>query len=347
MVNIVSGNNTGLNQAGMTPFGARGTLGQASVGAGGEQAYVNVANGNLVLQHTDATAFGRGIDLSLLRTYNSQGKLTDDNADGWWINGYRRLASLTGTVNTAGSTVQRVDSDGSVLTYTYNATTGNYQAATGSGRFDTLSYNATSQQWTWTNAATQNKKCMAPAAPAGVCCRSPMRPAIPPRTFTGNLLTNIKDANGESIELIYSGTNLTQERIKQADGTYVSNTYYRYDAQNRLSQVKVDLSPSDNSIGDGAVYVTSYTYVGTSNLIASVTQTDGSQLSMTYVVVNGVNRVASVTDSLGRVTQFAYDATNGKTTVTDPLGNATVYQYDAAGRFTSITGPTVGARRRT
>lgn len=343
MVAIVSGNSNGLNLSGFTPFGRRGNLGQSSQGTNGEQAYVNIANGNLVLQHSDATGFGRGIDLSLLRTYNSQGTITDDNADSWWINGYRRLSNLTGTVNTAGSTVQRVGSDGSVLTYNYNATAGNYQAATGSGKFDTLSYNATSAQWTWTEAGTQNKEVYgASGANWRLLSQSDAAGNTVTYAYTGNLLTSIKDANGESIELTYSGNNLTQERIKQADGTYVSNTYYRYDSQNRLSQVKVDLSPNDNSIIDGNIYVTSYGYVGTSNLVASVTQTDGSQLNLTYVNVGGVNRVASMTDSLGRVTQFAYDTTNRKTTVTDPLGNATSYYYDTANRFTTVVGPTVG-----
>ena len=343
MVAIVSGSSAGLNLSGSTPFGRRGNLGQPAQGANGDQAYVNIANGNLVLQHLDANAFGRGPDLSLLRTYNSQGAFTDDNADGWWINGYRRVVGQTGTVNTAGSTVQRVDSDGSVLTYTYNATAGNYQAAAGSGRFNTLSYNATSAQWTWTEAATQNKEVYGASGAAWrLLSQSDANGNTTSYAYTGNLLTGVTDANGESIELIYSGNNLAQERIKQADGTYVSNTYYRYDAQNRLAQVKLDLSPNDNSIGDGAVYVTSYGYVGATNLVSSVTQTDGTELNLTYVNVGGQDRVASMTDALGRVTAFSYDVANRKTVVTDPLGNTTTYVIDTANRYTSITGPTAG-----
>ncbi|MFZ6876621.1 hypothetical protein ACO0LF_31710, partial [Undibacterium sp. Di27W] len=95
---------------------------------------------------------GRGSDVSLLRTYNSQGKLNDDNGDAWWINGYRRINNLSGTVNTAGSQVERVAQDGTVSKFVYDSTRQLYVGVQGSGEFDTLSSEGST--WTWTNSIT-------------------------------------------------------------------------------------------------------------------------------------------------------------------------------------------------
>ncbi|TSJ83314.1 hypothetical protein, partial [Chitinimonas sp. BJB300] len=104
MVAIVAGQDTGLFHGSLAPRVGAGqsakTFGQA-----GEGVFVNVAHGNLVLQRRDELLIGRGADADVLRTYNSQAKLTDDNGDAWWLGGYRLLRNLTGTVNTNGSTI--------------------------------------------------------------------------------------------------------------------------------------------------------------------------------------------------------------------------------------------------
>ena len=51
----------------------------AGMGRSGEQAYVNIANGNLVLQMQDIQLAGRGLDLYALPTYNSLGTPSDDD----------------------------------------------------------------------------------------------------------------------------------------------------------------------------------------------------------------------------------------------------------------------------
>lgn len=79
MVAIVSGNSLGLSLTSLVTVGQRGTLGFFGQGRSGEQAFVNIANGNLVLQDFDDRLEGRGLDISAVRTYNSQGLL---NADG-------------------------------------------------------------------------------------------------------------------------------------------------------------------------------------------------------------------------------------------------------------------------
>ncbi|MHA6823018.1 LysM peptidoglycan-binding domain-containing protein [Ralstonia pseudosolanacearum] len=343
MVGIISGNFSGLTGNSLAGVGQRGVLGGARQGNANQQAYVNVATGNLVLQGQDDFLASRGNGIGVVRTYNSQGTYDNQNGDAWWRNGYHRLINQSGVLNQAGSSIQRVGADGSVLTYSYDAASQRYLAATGSGQFDSLSYDAAGDAWTWTQSSTQSTETY---TANGNQWR--MTSAGDPNgntttyAYTGDLLTSITDASGESVRFTYQGNSLSQEEVAMADGTLYSRTSYTYDGQNRLEQVIVDLSPSDNSTDDGNVYATRYSYVDDTNLISSVTQSDGSQLRFTYTMVDGRWEVASVADWVGRTISFSYDPANHKTTVTDPYGNQNVYTYDADHRLTDIVGPQVG-----
>ena len=112
MVAIVSGNTLGLNLTSLATLGQRGVSGGASQGRNGELTYVNVANGNLVLQNRDDLLVSRGVDVSALRTYNSQGLLNDDNGDNWSHGIFLQQLRLTGGRNAAGSTHLVVDVQG-------------------------------------------------------------------------------------------------------------------------------------------------------------------------------------------------------------------------------------------
>lgn len=110
MVAIVSGNSLGLSLSSLAILGQRGALGTAGQGRSGEQTFVNLASGNLVLQNRDDVLAGRGLDVNAVRTYNSQGLLNDDNADNWAVAAFGRSVVLTsGTLGAAGSTVRRED----------------------------------------------------------------------------------------------------------------------------------------------------------------------------------------------------------------------------------------------
>src|SRR5262245_64963270 len=142
MAAIVTGSSLGILQGSAALLGAQGQLGTSTQGRAGERVYLNAATGNLVIQGQDEILVGRGPDAAFLRTYNSQGLLNDDNGDNWRLNFHRRVEGLTGTVNTAGSTIKRIDADGAEAVYTYDATLGKYISTEGSGAHDTLSYNS-------------------------------------------------------------------------------------------------------------------------------------------------------------------------------------------------------------
>ncbi|MFZ6876474.1 hypothetical protein ACO0LF_30850, partial [Undibacterium sp. Di27W] len=313
----------------------------------GEHTAVDLATGNLVVSDNDAVMEGRGSDVSLLRTYNSQGKLNDDNGDAWWINGYRHIAGLTGSINTAGSAVYRAGQNGNAVRYDYDSTRQLYVAAQGSGQFDTLSSDGST--WTWTNSLTHQTESYQGNNGYSwkLATASDASGNVTTYSYNGELLAKITDANGESVEFIYTGNNLSQERIVAADGKVTSNTRYTYDAQNRLSQVLLDLSPEDASVTDGKVYATTYTYAGAGNLIDSITQTDGSVQKFSYIIVDGESRVASLTDAYNNVTRFDYDTVNRQTKVTDAFGNVTVYSLTTDKRFDSITAPAANGQTST
>ena len=129
MVAIVSGNSLGLSLSSLATLGQRGQLGTAGQGRSGEQSFVNIANGNLVLQGRDDVLMGRGLDIQAVRTYNSQGLLGDDNGDNWSVGAFGQKVVLTsGTAGGAGSTLTRTDRDGAEAVYTWDAVRSRYVA---------------------------------------------------------------------------------------------------------------------------------------------------------------------------------------------------------------------------
>src|ERR1700737_4721048 len=155
MVAVVSGNGVGLGNTSLNTLGSQGAVGKASEGNAGEQVYVNSSTGNLVIQDRDDYLASLGLNLPVVRTYNSQGLLSDDLGGNWRMGVSERLLNLTGTVNIAGSMIVKVFGDESEIIYAYNAAQGKYIATGQAGAHDQLTYNASSQRWTWVNGSTE------------------------------------------------------------------------------------------------------------------------------------------------------------------------------------------------
>lgn len=342
MVAIVSGNSLGLNLTSLGVLGGKGVLGDAAQGRAGEAGYVNIANGNLVLQDQDDRLVGRGGGVAAVRTYNSQGLMTDDNGDNWSLGTFLQQIRLSGTVNTAGSVLTRTERDGSQATYSWDAAKARYVSTAGGGAYDTITHDAANARYIWTDGESRRVEHYESAATGRLLqVIDPAGNAVTYSYNANNTLASMLTATGEATHFDYSGTNVSQIRVV-VGGVTQTRTRYAYDASNRLVSVTVDLSPADNSVADGKRYVTTYSYDGSSKRIASAVQTDGSSLAFTYVQVGTEHRVASVTDAQGRITRYSYDTANRRTTVTDPLGLSTVYAYDAAGQLLQITYPAVG-----
>ncbi|WP_420997910.1 LysM peptidoglycan-binding domain-containing protein [Cupriavidus sp. 30B13] len=337
MVAIVSGNSLGLNLTSLATLGQRGLIGNASQGRNGEQSYVNIVTGNLVLQDRDDGLVGLGGAVSVLRTYNSQGRFADDNGDNW-LNGLDARILIFGAPMASGSTINRTDRDGSVAVYAFDSFYGAYVSTSGGGAYDKFTYDAAQGQYVWTDGDSQRKETY------GTDGRLLQSTDAQGNTLTyvwGQWgVTSMTNSAGEALLLDYdNGSNLSRVRsMVLVNGTLTSvrTVSYEYDSSNRLSAVTVDLTPDDGTVADGNVYRTTYTYDGASTRVASINQTDGTRLAFTYVQTGATFRVATVTDALGQITSYSYDQANYRTTVTDPLGHATRYSYDSKGQLYNI-----------
>ena len=344
MVAIVSGNALGLSLGSLAVLGARGLVGSAGGGRNGEQAYVNAATGNLVLRDRDETLLGRGLDVAAFRTYNSLGKLNDDNHDNWSTGIFAQQLTLVGSArNTVGSSLVRTDRDGAEATYAFNGT--RYVSTAGAGAYDSILYDGATSQYVWTDGDTGNQERYDSAATGRLLSTKDARGNTLTYGYNASgLLASVTDANGEQTFYDYSGSNLSQIRtVYQNAGvaTTLTRIRYDYDASNRLATVTVDLTPADNSVADGKVYTTSYTYDGSSARVASVAQSDGTSLAFTYALVAGDYRIATVKDALNNITTFGYDTVARRTTVTDALNFNTLLDYDALGQLVAVTAPPV------
>lgn len=279
MVAVVTGNGLGLSGSSASVLGSGGQLGVAGT-SGGDAAYVNAQTGNLVIQRQDELLIGRGPDIGIVRTYNSQGSFDFDNNDRWQLSLYRKLSTLVGTANSSGSSITRTGADGVVQVYTYDATQGSatqgkYVNREGGGSYDTLTYTSGSNSWTWVDGDSRLSESYSVSPADATQWRISAVTDLNGNALTygydgSGLINQITDANGETTQLVYNAASqLTQINLYTKDSSGVLATTpttrvrYGYDSSNRLIRVETDLTPTDGSVADGKTYVTTYTYDGT------------------------------------------------------------------------------------
>lgn len=157
MVGIVSGHSLGLDATSAATLAERGRLGESALGQSGERSWVNVATGNLVVQDVDAFVASQGLDLTALRTYNSQGLMDDDNGDNWSNGFYARQLQFAGDAGSRGD-LTRTAADGSRAVYRFDAEhtaqacRPTYVSTAGAGAYDTIVYSDST--FTWTDGAS-------------------------------------------------------------------------------------------------------------------------------------------------------------------------------------------------
>ncbi|HEX7814109.1 putative Ig domain-containing protein, partial [Dyella sp.] len=344
MVAVITGGGLGLGNTSLTQLGqAQG--GAASLGQGGDAAYVNAATGNLVLNGVSEGLVFDGLSLNLVRTYNSFGQAS---ASGHWSYGFHRsLGGLTGSLNTAGSTITRTADDGSTEVFTYDSNRGLYVASGQSGARDTLSWNAGTSTWTYIDRASEQPETYDASGRLSTI-GTPLGMVFTLSYNGSGQLVQITDGAGDRMVLGYNGAGqLTSLTDLSASNATLGQVSYGYDASGRLTSVSTSLV-SDTSTATGS-YSTTYTYDGASDRIASVTQSDGTTVSYGYTQdAAGDFQVTTITTGTGAAAQtVSLSYASGSTTVTDALGQATTYQFDAGGRLTAVIAAPVGGSRPT
>lgn len=334
MVAIVTGSGQGLVKSSLAALGSQGEIGTAKLGQNGSAVTVNAANGNLIVQSQDEMLFGLGLDDAIVNSYNSK-------AAGWQENYQRKVGGLTGTVNTSGSTITHTTADGSTVVYTYNTTLGKYVGNELGGAYDTLAFNSSTNQWTWTEGKSRAIDVYDNANGGRLIQSTDTSNNSLTYTYTGTQLTRITTQNGDYTSFVYTGSLLTSivTSYTNASGLQTeTRVRYGYDTSNRLTTVTTDLSPNDNSIADGKTYVTTYSYINTSNNIGTITESDGTSLTITY---DSNVRVASLTQTTASgVTNASYlTYGTGRTMVTDQQGNVTTLVYDSNNQLIQLISP--------
>lgn len=342
MVAIVSGNTLGLNRGSLAVLGEQGQIGVAAQGRNGEQIYVNAATGNLVLQDQDGLLKGLGPDAYALRTYNSQGSFDFDNNDNWLGSSCKSLKKQ------ADGSLLRTDVDGSTSQYLWNATQKCYLATQSSGAaLDSVRSNADGTL-SWTHGASGRSETYQGSGAGLLLSEQDSSGNTLSYSYTAEgLLSQISTADGERINYSYTGRNISQISTTLQGGKTLQVVSYTYDAQNRLSSVSVSLAPDDTlpaGSESAEAYLTQYSYDGSSNRISSIRQSDGSELTIGYTLVDGSYRVSSMTDALGHTTNLTYNTSAKSVAVVDAQGVSTLFRYDNTGRLTQVRyGVTAGS----
>ncbi|WP_160153352.1 putative Ig domain-containing protein [Microbulbifer sp. ALW1] len=351
MTAVITSNGLGLLNSSADILGALGQNGQASLGQAGLNSYVNAASGNLFVRQADELLMGLGLDAGLVRTYNSQGSFTGGMGDQWRLSANRSLVISGDPVNDLENvTIRRIAGDGSDITFTYDATSGEFVAKEGSGAHDAIRYDATNNAWVFTaddGAVTETYNA------SGQLTKMSDR--------AGNEISYQYNANGQLEEILlqdgqkmvlhYNASNQLESLETRSSGENLVQVYYSYDANGRLETVSIDLElGADNSIADGKAYTTTYSYDGSSNRIATITQSDGTTVSFDYELIDGKYAVKTVTDGQNKVTTYNYglsDANGSYTEVVSPLGESTkMYFNSATGYLERLESPAVDGQRQ-
>lgn len=136
MAILIGGHETGLANSSFSLLDRDDKTGKASLDKG-SNAYINTANGNLILRHQDAFIPSMGEDFALFRTYNSRGRPNDTQHDDarWSLSTAIELK----VKRDRGEKYFEVSyGDGSVFDYRFDQDTGRYVSTDGVGAFETI-----------------------------------------------------------------------------------------------------------------------------------------------------------------------------------------------------------------
>ncbi|WP_053069728.1 DUF6531 domain-containing protein [Xanthomonas sp. NCPPB 1128] len=367
MVAVFTGNGLGLFDSSLSKLGSANG-GAAGLGRGQDRQFINVANGNLVLQGRDEFLNFRGLPISMVRTYNSFGQVSDTGNDGW-VTGFERRVELVGTLGASDSKVRLQMGDGQSVEFLYDANSQTYQTTAGSGAKDSIAWDASAKTWTYTEGSTRQQEVYADHADSQLRGRllkivSTTTDAAAPAEFdlvydSAGHVTEVRAANGsqagDAMLFAYDAQGRLTGLSTRESGVVLTQAMYEYDALGRLTAVVTDLTPGDATDNtwdettlannDGLRFRTEYTYAGDSLRIASVRQSDGFLVSYDYYADGKVKSVLYGAGDQAQKTSFSYDASTLTTQVTDGNGQSWSYQYDSAGRLVQQAGPAVDGLR--
>lgn len=248
MTTIISGHEAGLLDSSQTLLNRddKNRLGSAGHG---EQTFVNVSNGNLLIQQVDAYLPSQGEDYRLVRTYNSRGEHDDAHQfddSGWMLSTTINLSRSPDLSRPGSQPLFEVQyGDGSLFVYQYDVSRGLYVTTDGAGAYETLQdmgvTGYTSPAYIVTRADQtklyfdKSGHLLSSVDPNGVRIDY---------TYRADRLVKVQDDQGHSITYVYqmgmgdTGMGMGMGQLASVvDETGTTLVRYVYETHGRLSQV--------------------------------------------------------------------------------------------------------------
>ncbi|MDD2480725.1 MAG: DNRLRE domain-containing protein, partial [Lutispora sp.] len=338
---------------------------------------VNVHNGNLVLSATDVTLPGRGISITVSRTYNLRSEESK-------LIGYRWRLNLEMNINYASDEgiIRFTDSDGTIIYFTKSAD-GKYKASPGiyltlykeGGQFVIKEKSGVKYYFTAsgkldkivdTNNNTTDILYNTDGNIGWVVDPSGREIIF---NYSAGKISNITGADIPTVEYTYENNMLKNMKKKNASGTVLDEITYSYDIWNNLVNILDDLMHTttleysyttdlERRVSkvkkqltiDGLTkdLETSYTYQRTTDGI--ITTVTDPQNNITEYMTNNMGNVVKLTQGKGTkniITQFDWDEENNLVQVIAPKGSIagnegkykTVIHHTGKGNIDTITNP--------
>ena len=266
---------------------------------------VNATNGNFIMSEKDITLSGRGPDVSVERTYNSQSKKVGLFGTGW-SSGLEERILAEGNGN-----LLLISADGANITFTRTGDNA-YQAPTGiyleikqvSGGYEIKDKD---QTVTFYKSGDAQGRIQYTKDKYGNTTTY---------EYDGEFrLSKVKNASGKELVVQYDGNNKKAVRVIGPDNKTLT---FNYDGDFLVS----------STTPEGKVYKYGYDN-GLLTSIYDPQHTDAKPYKTSYAYEN--NRLVKVTDPLGKATTLAYNTDTKEVTLTNPKGRKTVYTYNDAG----------------
>ncbi|MFJ8119963.1 DNRLRE domain-containing protein [Bacillus mycoides] len=266
---------------------------------------VNATNGNFLMDEKDITLSGRGPDVSIERTYNSQSKKVGLFGRGWYSSLEERIWK------DAEGNLLLTSADGAQITFTRTGD-GTYQAPTGvylDMKETSEGYEVKDKDQTVTFYTKKENSGRMEYVKDKYGNTTTYE-------YDGEFrLSKVKNASGKELVLQYEGANKKVSKVTGPDNKVIKFTY------------KGDLLVSSTTPEGKA-----YRYGYENDLLTHVydpKHTDEKPYQTIYTYEN--DRLVKVTDPLGKASTLSYNTDAKEVSVVDAKGRKAIYNYNDAG----------------
>ncbi|WP_255258214.1 DNRLRE domain-containing protein [Bacillus toyonensis] len=266
---------------------------------------VNATNGNFLMDEKDMSLSGRGPDVSIERTYNSQSKKVGLFGRGWYSSLEERIWK------DAEGNLLLTSADGAQITFTRTGD-GTYQAPTGvylDMKETPEGYEVKDKDQTVTFYTKKENSGRMEYVKDKYGNTTTYE-------YDGEFrLSKVKNASGKELILQYEGANKKVSKVMGPDNKVITFTY------------KGDLLVSSTT-PEGKVYRYGYE----NDLLTHVydpKHTDEKPYQTIYTYEN--DKLVKVTDPLGKASTLSYNTDAKEVSVVDAKGRKAIYSYNDAG----------------